>query len=290
LAHDVFGIELSLGTVAALEADTAVALSAPYQAVADAVVQEPVLFVDETSWREAGVLHWLWAVASRHYVYYRLDRHRNREACRVLLAGAETGPSPPCVTTDRYGVYGYLEPERRSYCWAHLIREFLGMETRGGVDGTVAHWLLDRMGTVLTHWHAMRAGTLNQEQFLATVEPLREGFRAPLEWGRTRGSRTTQALCRALLANWESLWAWQQVAGGEPTNNAAERALRPAVLWRKSSFGHQSESGKQFVERMLTVVGTLRQQQRNVWEYLVGVCTASINGHAVPSLLIQLPA
>jgi hypothetical protein len=72
-------------------------------------------------------------------------------------------------------------------------------------------------------------------------------------------------------------------------NNAAERALRPAVLWRKSRFGHQSETGKQFVERMLTAVGTLRQQQRNVWEYLVGVCTASINGHAVPSLLIQLP-
>ena len=82
--------------------------------------------------------------------------------------------------------------------------------------------------------------------------------------------------------------------GGELTNNAAERALRPAVLWRKSSFGHQSETGKQFVEPgalwAVTVVGTLRQQQRNVWGYLVGVCTASINGHAAPSLVVQLPA
>jgi transposase len=289
LAQDVFGIQLSLGTLSALEADTATALTAPYQEVGNAVVQEPVLFVDETSWREAGVLHWLWTVVSRHYVYYRLDRHRNREACRALLVGAETGPSPPCVTTDRYGVYGYLEPERRSLCWAHLIREFLAAAGRGGVDGAVAHWLLDRMGGVLTHWHALQAQEVGREEFLAKVEPLREGFRAPLEWGRERGSRATQALCRALLENWASLWAWQAVEGGEPTNNAAERALRPAVLWRKSSFGHQSESGKQFVERMLTVVGTLRQQQRNVWEYLVTACIASLHGQPAPTLLTLLP-
>lgn len=289
LAHDVFGISLSLGTLSALEAETAGALAAPYQEVAAAVVREPVLFVDETSWREAGVLYWLWTVVSRHHVYYRLDRHRNREACRALLAAAETGLSPPCVTTDRYGVYDYLDPEYRSFCWAHLIRECLGMAARGGVDGAVAHWLLDRMGTVLTHWQELRAGQLDREQFLATVEPLREGFRAPLEWGRERGSRATQALCRALLKNWASLWAWQAVAGGEPTNNAAERALRPAVLWRKSSFGHQSETGKQFVERMLTVVGTLRQQHRNVWEYLVATCVASLHGQPGPTLLKQLP-
>jgi transposase len=274
--------------LSALEADTAAALAVPYQEVANAAVREPVLFVDETSWREAGVLHWLWTVVSRHYVYYRLDRHRNREACRALLSHMETGPTPPCVTTDRYGVYGYLDPEYRSYCWAHLIREFLGMAARGGVDGTVAHWLLDRMGTVLAHWHAWQVGKLNREQFLATVEPLREGFRAPLEWGQERGSRATQAVCRALLENWASLWAWQAVEGGEPTNNAAERALRAAVLWRKSSFGHQSERGKQFVERMLTVVGTLRQQGRNVWEYLVATCVASVHHQSAPTLLKQL--
>lgn len=239
--------------------------------------------------REAGVLYWLWVVVSCQYVYYRLDRYRNRDACRALLAAVETGPSPPCVTTDRYGVYDYLDPEHRSFCWAPLSRECLGMAALGGVEGAVAHWLLDRMSTVLTHWQALRAGEMNPEQFLATVEPLRKGFRAPLEWGGARGSRTTQALCRALLENWASLWAWQAVAGGEPTNNAAERALRPAVLGRKSSFGHQSESGKQFVERMLTVVGTLRQQQRNVWEYLVTTCVASHHGQPAPTLLKQLP-
>jgi len=91
------------------------------------------------------------------------------------------------------------------------------------------------------------------------------------------------------LERWPSLWTWLTVEDGEPTNNAAERALRPAVLWRKSSFGHQSETGEQFVERMLTAVATLRLQGRNVWRYLVETCEAARCGEAAPSLLSQAP-
>jgi hypothetical protein len=101
------------------------------------------------------------------------------------------------------------------------------MTTRGGVDGVVAHWLLDRMSTVLTHWHALRTGAVDRAQFLAAVGPLREGFRAPLEWGCARGSRTTPALCRALLANWESLWAWQMVDGGEADEQRRRKGAAP---------------------------------------------------------------
>jgi len=104
------------------------------------------------------------------------------------------------------------------------------------------------------------------------------------------GPLKTQALCRSLLEQWPSLWTWLEVDGGEPTNNAAERALRPGVLWRKSSFGHQSETGEQFVERMLTAVATLRLQGRNVWRYLVETCGAARCGEAAPSLLSQAPA
>lgn len=294
LARDLFGLELSLGTLVALEADTATVLAQPYAAVAQAVVQEPVLFVDETSWREAGVLQWLWTVVSRRYVCYRLDRRRNRDACRALLEGAEreTGAAeatpehpPPCVTTDRYSVYGYLEAPRRSLCWSHLIREFLAAAERGGIDAVVAHWVLDRMGEVLSHWRRCQAGALDRKALLMAVASVQEGLRTPLIWGSEQGARPTRALCRYLLREWESLWTWLHVEGGEPTNNRAERALRGPVLWRKSSFGHQSESGKQFVERMLTVVGTLRLQGRNVWEYLVAACRSALHSEPAPSLL-----
>ena len=71
----------------------------------------------------------------------------------------------------------------------------------------------------------------------------------------------------------------------EPTNNAAERSIRPGVLWRKGSFGTQSAAGSRFVESMITVVTTLKQQQRNVLEHLTAACEAALRGEAAPSLL-----
>jgi transposase len=80
-------------------------------------------------------------------------------------------------------------------------------------------------------------------------------------------------------------WTFVQVEGVEPTNNTAERSIRPGVLWRKGSFGTQSAEGSRFVESMMTVVATLKQQQRNVLEYLTATCEAALRGEAAPSLL-----
>lgn len=297
LLADLFGVHLALGTLAALEADTARALAAPYQEVAVAVAQAKALWVDETSWREAGVLHWLWTAVTRTFTFYRLDRHRNRAACEALLAGGKDPgavaggkreePPEGVLTTDRYCAYDHLPPERRSFCWAHLARDFRAAAERGGVDGAVGRWVLESFGRLLEAWRQQREGVLTREAFLGEVQACQEALRTPLRWGAEHGTRPTRALCQDLLLRWPYLWTWLEVAGGEPTNNAAERALRTAVLWRKSSFGHQGETGKQFVERMLTVVGTLRLQRRNLWEYLVKACEASLCGRVAPSLLIQ---
>jgi len=155
------------------------------------------------------------------------------------------------------------------------------------VDGVVGRWVLEVFGQMLEPWHRYQAGGLEREAFLAEIAARREELRTPLRWGEEHGSTKTRALCRDLRERWPSLWTWLDVEGGEPTNNAAERALRPAVLWRKSSFGHQSETGEQFVERMLTAVTTLRLQSRNLWRYLVEACEASRRGATAPSLLPQ---
>jgi transposase len=152
--------------------------------------------------------------------------------------------------------------------------------------------VLEIFGKVLEPWHRYREGELTREAFRSGIAARQEELRAPLRWGAARGSRKTRALCRDLLEHWSSLWTWLEVESGEPTNNAAERALRPAVLWRKacpygSSFGHQSEAGEQFVERMLTTVTTLRLQGRNIWSYLVETCGAARQGVSAPSLLPQ---
>ena len=95
----------------------------------------------------------------------------------------------------------------------------------------------------------------------------------------------TVRTCQQLLKVEPALWTFVTTDGIEPTNNAAERALRPAVLWRKNSFGAQSAAGSLFVSRMLTVVTTLRAQNRPVLEYLVQACRATRQGQSAPSLL-----
>lgn len=288
LLTDLFGVQLSLGTLCALEADTARALATPYAELASEVPRVPVLGVDETSWKEAGTLHWIWTAVTKEFAFFHVDRHRSRAAFQALLP--EAAGTGPVVISDRYSAYGHLSPERRSLCWAHLARDFRAAEERGGLDAVVGRWVLEVFGKVLEPWHRYRSGTLAREAFRAEVTARQEELRAPLRWGAEHGSRKTRALCRDLLEHWPSLWTWLEVEGGEPTNNQAERALRPAVLWRKSSFGHQSDTGEQFVERMLTAVTTLRLQGRNVWQYLVATCEAAREATSAPSLLPRAPA
>src|SRR5262249_39544238 len=84
---------------------------------------------------------------------------------------------------------------------------------------------------------------------------------------------------------WAALWTFARVDGVEPTNKVAERALRPAVLWRKGSFGSDSEAGSRFAERLLTVVATCRQQGRRLLDLLVAAGEAARHGSPPPSLL-----
>jgi len=285
LLADLFGVSLSLGTLCALEADTARALATPYAELASEIPRAAVVGVDETSWKEGGTLHWLWTAVTPRFALFHVDRHRSRAVFDALVPEAAAATAGPVVISDRYSAYGHLPANRRSLCWAHLARDFRAAAERGGIDAVVARWVLEVFGKVLTPWHQYRTGALPRDLFRAEITARQEELRAPLRWGAEHGSRKTRALCRNLLEQWPSLWTWLDVEGGEPTNNAAERALRSAVLWRKSSFGHQSETGEQFVERMLTAVTTLRLQGRNVWRYLVQTCEAARLGTSAPSLL-----
>lgn len=120
---------------------------------------------------------------------------------------------------------------------------------------------------------------------IASVEQIQAQFRVLLEAGQQHPTAKAAGLCRSLLGLWPALWTLVLVPGVEPTNNVAERALRPAVLWRKGSFGTQTDAGNRFVTRMLSVAATCRQQRRPLLEYLTAICTAAHQGQPIPSLL-----
>jgi transposase len=159
------------------------------------------------------------------------------------------------------------------------------MIDRDGDGAEVWRQLLWQSNKLFEAWHKARDGIIRRSTFLQTVAWLRPMVRRSLERGSGCACTKTAATCGELLRLWECLWTFTRVDGVEPTNNAAERALRHAVIWRRISGGTDSEGGSRFVERMLSVVATCRQQKRSVLEYLTRCHRARLSGRPAPSLL-----
>jgi transposase len=284
----LYGLEMSLGSVSALERQVGEALEAPVDEARRFVRQQRVQYVDETSWVEQGRLAWVWVNATRDVTTFDiLERRASQQAKQVIDAKAKG-----VVTTDRYGAYSWLEARRRQICWAHLRRDFQAMVERGGASATIGEALLEHSRQLFALWHRARDGDLSRRELEVAIEAVRRGVRETLTAGTQCEHKKTRRVCAKILTVERSLWSFVRVAGVEPTNNAAERALRRAVLWRRRSFGTASQAGTRFVERILTAVTTLRQQGRDVLEYLTEVCArierdrASALSLTPPSLLV----
>jgi transposase len=279
--EEVFGVPMSVGTISPLEHATTEALAAPVEAARTYVHEQEVAHLDETSWRQGSKRAWLWVAVTRLVTVFVVRLSRGGHVARELLGEAFSG----ILVTDRYRAYNWYPVRWRQLCWAHLLRDFEAMRGRGGRSEEIGDALLAQAHQMFTWWHRVHDGTLKRSTFRSYISPMRREVERLLEAGSTCGVPKTEGTCRDILKLRKALWTFVQVDGVEPTNNTAERSIRPGVLWRKGSFGTQSEKGSRFVESMMTVVSTLKQQQRNVLEYLTEVCDAALRGDAAPSLL-----
>jgi transposase len=278
LAQDVFGLSISTGMIAKLERSTADALAQPMAELEEHVRTRPAN-VDETSWREAGQRAWLWVVVTPLVTVFHIAATRCGKVARRLL-----GPAyGQVVTSDRWKAYNPFR--RRQLCWAHLRRDFQAMVDRQNGGAAIGKRLIELSDRMFIWWHRVRDGTLCRSSFQVYISGLRAEVFEALEDGETCGCPKTAATCRDLITHERKLWAFVWRGGIEPTNNAAERALRHAVLWRKGSGGTDSERGSRFVERVLSVRETCRQQRRTLLGYLLESCQAHLEGRAAPSLL-----
>ena len=250
---DLCDIPLSLGMVSKLERKTSVAL-APLHAATLAATQGEHANVDETGWKQGAKRAWLWVARTATATAFLIRPTRGRAAFDDL----RTTPAG-ILTTDRYPVYNHLPVERRQLCWAHLRRDFQAMIDRDDAGSTVGRDLLLNADVLFEQWARVRDGTITRDGFHRTYGWLRDEVRAALVRGTACGAAKTQTVCEGLLPIEAALWTFARRDGMEPTNNAAERAIRHAVCWRKTSYGTDSEPGSRFVERILTVVATARQ-------------------------------
>jgi len=278
---EVFGVPMRVGTISLLEQATTAVVAAPVEEARTYVHEQAVAHLDETSWCQGGKRAWLWVAVTSLVTVFLVRMSRGGQVARELLGAQFSG----ILVTDRYSAYNGYPVRWRQLCWAHLLRDFEAMRGRGGRSEEIGDALLAQAHQMFAWWHLVREDTLKRSTFRSYMSPLRREVERLLEAGSRCGVPKTAGTCRDILKRRQALWTFVQVEGVEPTNNTAERSIRPGVLWRKGSFGTQSAEGSRFVESMMTVVATLKQQQRSVLEYLTAACEAALRGEAAPSLL-----
>ena len=274
--------EVSVGTIFNLERRTSEAIKPAYNEALDAIQNADFVNCDETGWWQGNKRAWLWAAVTPRVKVFRIDRRRNRKALRKLLF-AYNG----FLITDRFSVYRAHDTKKRQLCWAHLIRNFRGLEVRGGKAKSLGVAGQALVKEVFREWYRFRDGEITRLGLRRLLAPMRERLENLVRRHINNPVPAARKIARDLREYGTALWTFAKIDGVEPTNNAAERAVRKGVLWRKGSFGSHSANGSRFAERMLTVGESLRAQGRSILEFLEETLRSSMAATRRPSLLPQ---
>lgn len=280
ILREVFGITVSLGALSEAEERASNAIAQPTDEAFAYVRDQVVKHLDATTWRMAGALRTLWTIATKLVTVFAMTADGTTESVQKMM-----GTLHGFLVTDRGSTFGFWAMQMRQVCWAHLIRKFVSYTERKDEGAEIGEHLLLFTQYMLAEWHRVRDGTLSRKRYQTQMAPVRVAIENLLERGAALGLRGLSGSCRDILAHRAALFTFIDVPGVDPTNNAAERALRDFVLWRKVSQGSQSERGCLFAQRVMTVFQTLRQQRRSVFEFLVQACHAAQHRRSPPSLL-----
>ena len=256
------------------------AIADSYEELRAKLDSQPQLFVDESPTKEKNTKAWLWVAVAQMFAVFGIFQNRKRESL-VALVGNYAGVILNC---DRAKMY--LDGKRLQWCWAHLKRDIQKLiDSRDNQVKRSGHDLMRQQKLLFQHWRRYKDGEIKWSTFQSLVRPIRNEFDALLLRGKCSGNAKLIGFCNELYPRREHLWTFTKIEGIEPTNNTAERALRPAVIYRKLSFGTQSAAGSRYLERMLSVSETCRLQGRNAYEFLIEAMEAKFAGLPAPSLL-----
>ena len=278
--EQVLGQPCSTGWVVKLQNQATAALRPAYEELAAQLPEEPILGIDETPTKQATRKSWLWTFVAPRLTVFAVRDSREATALTDTLGCSFGG----VVNCDRAKMYWSLP--KLQWCWAHLKRDFQALiDTGDQQTKRLGRELLPCVRELFRLWARYRDGPLTRVGWLRLMRPIRRQVDALLLRGAFSGNRRLTGMCNELTKHGAWLWTFLEVDGVEPTNNASERALRHAVIWRKLSFGTQSERGSRFVETILTVIETCRQQSRAVFGYLTTAIEASYAAKPAPSLV-----
>lgn len=285
LLSELFGITVSLGALSAMEKRASEALASAHDEALREVQYAEVKHADATSWTRAGKLMSLWTMASSAATVYRIFADGSRETVLPMF-----GPRLGLLVSNRATVFGFWAMALRQVCHAHLLRKYVAFSERDGPAGAIGRELLELTALLFEYWHGFKEGHLTRQELRFWMRPIQRDVERALERGAAADLDRLSGSCADILAHREALWTFVEHDGVEPTNNHGELELRDFVLWRKRSFGSQSERGERFAERVMTVVRTARKQGKDVLDFLVRTAIAYAHGAQPPRLLAEVAA
>lgn len=281
LVVEIFKAQASKGGIDNVIMRASAILADPWQELQDAIRQAEVVHADETSWRVGSAKAWLWVAACSLYACYRIDPSRSQRAAKDLL-GEDFGGF---LISDRYAGYHFLDVLQQQLCLAHVTRQLVEVSERAGAPGRLGANLVKAAREIFVVHRAYLQDEHDLPWLADELAPLREHMQTLLEQGARGRHEKTANFCAGLLEEYDALWLFSEMPGIDPTNNAAQRALRHGVILRKINGGTKSEQGNRFIERVLSVRETCRLQHRSALDYMTDALTASHHGLPAPSLL-----
>lgn len=279
MINEVFSIPMSLGGLSNCEAQITEMLEQPHNEIGEHIREQQQAHADETGWPRGNKKKgWLWVMCCATAAFFMVHANRSKEAAKKLI-GDFTGK----LISDRYNAYNFYKLIRQ-ICWAHLKRDFKAISEGKGKIGKIGTELHSLAKKILKLRKRVRDGTLQWKTFQRRMSELQDRVELLVKEGAHFDGKLG-GKCRDILKHKKYLWTFVQDKNIEPTNNFAEQIVRQGVLWRKCSFGTQSERGARYVERVLTACATCRLQGRSFIEYLRNACHCYVSGLSIPSLI-----
>jgi transposase len=280
----LLNINISVGSVQNLLGSTSCALEETDEKLRAALADEPVVNADETGWRD----RWLWVFVASTFIYFSVAKTRASKALIDVFGNLYQG----ILCVDRWGAYSKYHKGPFQLCWAHLKRDIVGIlktgQTLGSEEAIVFAWRMQELRKrLMAMWYQFKGGTLSRAELIKKTRRIRDGTKECLKEYENSEEKCVKCLARNLLKRFDHLFTFIFHERVEPTNNSAERGIRPAVQWRKICFGNRSDKGAVITSRLLTVTRTCWLQKRNPLEFLVDAIAAYRTDKEAPSLLME---
>lgn len=263
---DVYQMPICLGSVSNIEHTVSQSLQLAHEAIKDKIQATRVIHLDETGHKECNQNGWAWIMTTQDHTYFKLERSRGRKIAKTLIGDHRNH----IYVTDRYSAYNYLPDHNRQLCWAHLKRDFQKISERSGAPGRIGKKLLKAYESLFTFWkteHDPNSVFLKKQN--KRLRRLKTKLLRHLRDGTQCAHKSTARTCSNIWDSVGSLWSFFDIPHVPPTNNHAERQLRPLVISKKLTFGTQSERGSRFIERIFSVVATCKQQQNDILNFIM---------------------